>query len=161
MANNLIRAVSLKSVFESAKAVIDSTITIDQGQHCYFDDTNNLIKPVAAEANCATYLGISREKIVNGKIASPYNTDVVGSQGISDVAGPQYGGVFKCTLKTADSIAPGDLVYADPATGIDGVTVTGTKAIGIYQGPSIAAAAAGTKVEVLIGARFPADVLQF
>ena len=156
MANNLVRAVALKSLFESAKAVIDSTITIDQGQHCWFDSSTHLIKPVTAETQSAHYIGVSRVKIVAGKVASPYNTDVVASQAISDVPGPQFGGVFKCTLKTGDSLAPGALVGLDPATGIDGVTATiTTNSIGIYQGPAISSAAAGTKVEILVGCQHP------
>lgn len=159
--NTIVRSVAPKSIFESAKSVITTAVSFAQGDLLVFDDTNNRLKVPAAEAEGSTFLGVARVTIVSGKLESPYNTDVVGSQGIQDIPGPVYGVVAKCVIKTGDTIAPGDLVYLDPATGTRGVTVTGTKAIGIYQGPAVAGAAAGTEVEILIGARHPQDALKF
>lgn len=159
--NNITRSVAPKSVFESALNVISSSVSFNQGDLLVFDDTNNVLKKPALETEGNTFLGVAPVTVVSGKIASPYNTDVVASQAVQDVAGPKFGVVAKLTLKTGITIAPGDLIYLDPATGTDGVTNTGTKAIGVYQGAAITTSAAGTKVEVLLGARFPEDTLKF
>ncbi len=119
------------------------------------------MKKPAAETEGSTFLGVARVSIVLGKIASPYNTDVVASQAIQDIPGPVYGVIAKCVLKTGDSVNPGDDIYLDPGTGTRGVTVTGTKSIGLYQGPAIAGAAAGTEIPVLIGCRAKNDSLKF
>lgn len=159
--NTIVRSVAPKSLFESARAVITAAVSFNQGDLLVFDDTNNRLKVPAAEAEGSTFLGVARVTIVNGKLASPYSTDVQASQAIQDIPGPVYGVVAKCVLKTGDTIAPGDSVFLDPATGTRGVTVTGTKAIGVYQGKAIAGAAAGTEIEVLIGCRHNNDVLKY
>lgn len=159
--NTIVRSVAPKSIFESAKAVISSSVSFDQGDLLVYDATNKVLKKPAAETEGATFLGVARASIVNGKLASPYNTDVVASQAIQDVPGPQYGVVAMCVLKAASTIAPGDSVYLDPGTGTRGVAVTGTKAIGTYQGPAITGSAAGVEIPVLIGARYPLDTLKF
>ncbi|HCW07033.1 MAG TPA: hypothetical protein DGG95_06675 [Cytophagales bacterium] len=159
--NNITRSIAPKSVFESALSVISSAVSFNQGDLLVFDDTNNLLKKPAAETEGNTFLGVAPVTVVSGKIASPYNTDVVASQAVQDVQGPKFGVVAKLTLKTGITINPGDLIYLDPGTGTDGVTNTGTKAIGVYQGSAITTSAAGTKVEVLLGSRFPEDVLKF
>lgn len=157
--NTIVRSVNPTSVFESAKSVIDATVDIEQGDLVVFDGTANLLKKAAAEAEGATFLGVMQVSIVDGKLKSPYSTDTLAAQSISDIPGPVCGVVAKCVAKTADAFAPGDLVYLDPATGTRGVTTTGTKAIGVYQGPAIASAAAGQEVEIMLGHRFPGDVL--
>lgn len=159
--NTIVRSVAPKSLFESAKAVIDATVSFDQGDLLVFNDTTNLLKKPSLETEGVTFLGVARVSIVLGELASPYNTDVVASQAIQDIPGPVYGVIAKCVIKTGDSINPGDAVYLDPGTGTRGVTVTGTKAIGLYQGAAIASAAAGTEIEVLIGCRAKDDTLKF
>jgi hypothetical protein len=161
--NTITRNVAQKSIFESAKSVIGATTSFDQGDHLFFDTVNHVLAKPAAEADGVTYLGIARVTVALGKLASPYAglTDVDASVAISDVPGPLYGVIAKCVLKTGDSLNPGDGVYLDPATGTRGVQAAGTKIIGIYQGKAIAAAAAGTEIEVLIGARYIGDVLKF
>lgn len=160
--NTIVRSVAPKSLFESAKAVIGSTTTYDQGDLLIFDDATNRIRRPTTEAECSTFCGIAINSLVNGKEVSPYNTDVVGSQSISDQPGPLYGVVARLVLKTGDSINPGDDVFHDPVTGFRGVTSTpGTKSIGLYQGPAIAGAAAGTEIPVLIGCRAKNDSLKF
>lgn len=159
--NTIVRSVAPKSLFESAKSVISAAVSFNQGDLLVFDGAANLLKKPALETEGITFLGVARVSIVNGKLESPYNTDVVSSQALQDIPGPVFGVVAKCVLKTGDTIAPGDDVYLDPATGTRGVTVTGTKSIGTYQGIAIAGAAAGTEIEVLIGCRFPTDVLKF
>jgi len=161
LGNNVIREVAKKSIFEDARQQISAATTIKQGSLVCFNETSNLLVLPAAETEGNLFLGVMPVSIVNGKLASPYNTDVQASQSISDVPGPQYGQIHKLTLKTGDSLNPGDNVYLDPATGADGVQAAGTKAIGIYQGKAIAGAAAGTQIEVLVGCRFKDDVLKF
>lgn len=161
LGNNIVRSVGPKSVFASAKSVISSASSIQQGALVIFDDTTNLIRIPATEAECATFVGVMTQTIVLGKIPTGYVTDVDASAAISDISGPAYGVEAKLTSKTGVAWAPGDLVYADPATGQDGVTSTGTKAIGVYQGGVIASAVAGQQVVCLIGTRFPADALKF
>lgn len=159
--NKITRTINPKSVFEDAKNVIDSTISFNQGDLMYFDAVNNLIKTVTAETQSANFVGVARVTVVSGKLASPYNTDVVASQAIASIPGPQTGVIMKCVLKTGDSINPGDLVGLDPATGTRGVSVTiTTNSIGIYQGPAIATAAAGTEVEIYLPfVRFAGDIV--
>lgn len=151
-----------KTLFPSALAVIDSTVSFNEGDLLVFDDTNNRLKVPAAEAEGSTFLGIAEVTVVSGKLASPYlGTAVDAANAISDIPGPAFNVVCKLTLKTGDTIAPGDDVFLDPATGTSGVTVSGTKAIGTYQGPAVASAPAGTIVEVLLGCRAKNDVLKF
>jgi len=153
--------VAPKSVFPSAQAVISSAVSLNQGDLIVFNDTTNLLALAAAETDGATFLGVMAETIVSGKLARPYSTDVDASQAISDIPGPVYGVVAKCVSKTGITWAPGDRAYLDPATGSRGVTNTGTKVVGVYQGAALTTAPAGTEIEVLIGARFADDVLKF
>lgn len=159
--NTIVRSVAPKSIFESALNVINNVVDIDQGDLVVFDDTNNVLKIPAAETEGNTFLGVMPVTIVDGKIASPYNTDVVASQGLHDIPGPQYGVVALCVLKTGITINPGDPIFLDPATGKRGVTNTGTKQIGIYQGKAVIGSAAGLEIPVLIGSRHPGDTLKF
>lgn len=160
--NNIVRSVAPKSIFEDASKVV-TTQTWAQGDLLVFDDTNNVIKKAAAEAEGSTFLGVAVVSISSGKLIGAYPglTDVDAAMSAGAIPGPKYGVIAKLTLKTGDSINPGDRVYLDPATGGDGITVTGTKEIGVYQGGALTSVAAGTKVEVLLGARFPLDVLKF
>lgn len=160
--NTIVRSVAPKSIFESALSVISSAVSFDQGDLLVFDDTNNVLKKPAAEAEGSTFLGVARCSISSGKLVSPYQgTAVDAAAGIVTVPGPVYGVIARCVLKTGITIAPGDSIFLDPATGTRGVTNTGTKAIGIYQGPAVATSAAGLEIEVLIGARHNGDVLKY
>lgn len=160
--NRITRSVSNgKSIFPDASAVHSSSTSYNQGDLLIFDDSANVVKVAAAESDGATFLGIAIQTVVNGKLKYPYSTDVDDSQGLSVLVGPQYDVVAKLILKTGDSVAPGDLMYLDPADSAQHVTVSGTKAIGVYQGPTISSAASGTQVEVLLGTRFPGDALKF
>lgn len=150
-----------KTLYPSAIALLDATVSFEQGDLLVFDATNNLMVKPTLETQGNRFLGIAEVTVVNGKLASPYVTAVDAAQAISDVPGPAYGVVAKLVLKTGDSINTGDVVFLDPATGAAGVTVTGTKSIGVYQGADITTAAAGTQIEVLLGCREPADVLTF
>ncbi len=162
MPNTIVRNISPKSLFEDAKPVTSATEDYLQGDLLVFDGTNNIIKKPAAEAEGNTFLGIAQVAITDGRINSPYQgTDVDGSQPIVTIPGPVYGVVARCVLKTGITIAPGDEIFLDPATGSRGVTNTGTKAIGLYQGAAITSSVAGQEIEVLIGARYSNDVLKF
>lgn len=158
--NKITRSIAPKSVFESARAVISSAVSYNQGDLLYLNTTTHLLAVPAAETDGEFFLGIAQETIVSGKLASPYNTDVIASQAISDVAGPVYGVIAKLVSKTGDTWHAGDEAYLDPATGTRGVTSTGTKSIGIYQGPTVTAIA-GQEIEVFLGTRYPSDVLSF
>lgn len=158
--NTAVRGIS-KSIFPDAKAFLTTTLDIAQGDLVVFDDTNNVLKLPSAESEGLTFLGAMPVTITDGHMPDVYVTAVDASVAITSIPGPQYGAVFKVVLKTGDTIAPGDLVYLDPGTGTRGVTVSGTKAIGVYQGKALTTVAAGTEIEVLLGARFPADALKF
>lgn len=159
--NRITRTVAPKSIFESAISVISSAVSFDQGDLLVFDDTNNRLKKPTAEAEGSTFVGIAQCSISSGKLLTPYVTDVDAAQAISDIPGPVYGVIAKLVLKTGDSINPGDDVYLDPASGSYHVSVTGTKSIGLYQGGALSSVAAGTQIEVLLGARAKNDVLKF
>lgn len=150
-AKNLItRSVRPGSIFESALALISSAVSFNQGDLLYLDTVNHLIKPVTADADGATILGISRATIVNGKLISSYSgTAVDASQAIEDIAGPQFGIIARLKLKSGDAFVPGGAVYA---CAVDAQTVssTGTNKIGIFQDASITASS-GSTGQVLLG----------
>lgn len=150
--NRITRSVRPGSAFESAKSVISSASTWNQGDLVYFDDTANVLKAVTADADGATFCGIARQSIVAGKPLSPYQgTAVDGAQAIEEIGGPQFGVIAKLKLKSGDTFNPGDLVYA---TAVDAQTVSsaGTNAIGIFQDATIVASS-GSEGQVLLGNR--------
>jgi hypothetical protein len=159
--NKIVRNIGAKEIFPDATAVISSAVSFNQGDLLVFNDTTNLLAVPALETEGVTFLGIAQVTVVSGKLASPYVTAVDASQAISSVPGPCYNVVAALVAKTGDAFNPGDLVYLDPATGTRGVSSTGTKAIGVYQGKVVASASAGQEIEVLLGTRFPADALKF
>jgi hypothetical protein len=160
-ANRVTRSVSPKTIFPSARDVVNSSLSYNQGDLLVFDDTNNLIKKPAAESEGSTFLGLAPHTLVLGKLVRPYSTDVDASQAASEIPGPEYGVIAKLVLKTGAALNPGDSVYLDPANGTYHVQEAGTKAIGIYAGPAISSAVAGQLIEVLLGCRHPGDVLKF
>jgi hypothetical protein len=160
--NNLVREVSPKSLFESAIDLIDATSTWLQGDLLIRDPATYLLRKPASEAECTDFCGIAVQTIVDGKAPSPVQgTMVDAAEGNDDIKGPVYGCIFSLILKTGDALNPGDVVYADPASGSRNVSATGTKAIGVYQGAAIASATAGQEILVLVGARAPSDALIF
>lgn len=143
--------VSTRSLFPNAHALISSAISFVQGDLLYLDTTAHLIKKITVETQSATFLGVAPVTVVSGVYPKAYVTDVDASVGIPAIPGPQYGSVFTCKLKAGDAIVPGQLVYADPGTAGNGVSVTvGTESIGIYQGAALTAATGGTDIGVLI-----------
>jgi len=162
--NNIKRNVAGKSVFESALNVISSSTTFNQGDQLYLDTSTHTIKPVAADGNNATYLGVAPVSVSNGKLVSPYQgTAVDAAQAIGDIPGPVHGVIAELTLNTGDAFQPGAVVYAIGS--VDAQTVssssnTGARvATGIYQGPAVASAAAGQKGLVLVGCAYQAGTL--
>jgi len=156
--NTIVRSVAPKSLFESAIPALGAASDWEQGDLLVIK--TNVIQKAAVEADGEFMLGVARQTVTDGKVVGPYQgTAVDAAAALVDIAGPVYGVVAKCVAKTGDAFTVGCLVYLDPATGGRGVSVSGTKAIGIYQGPALTAAA-GQEVEVLIGARVE-DVLQF
>lgn len=147
-----------KSVFPDASTVIDATTSWEQGDLLFLD--SGLLKPIAAEVDAATFVGIAESTVVLGKVKSPYSTATDAAAGAVPVVGGVYGVVAKMVAKTGDAFNPGDLVYS-VAANPQQVSSTGSKAIGIYQGGVVASAAAGSEVECLLGHRFPGDALAF
>lgn len=150
-----------QSVFPDASALISSSSNFNQGDLLFLDTSAHLLKTASAESDNATFVGIATQTVVSGKLKRPFTTAVDASFGADVVEGPAYNVVAKLPLMVGDSLNPGDLVYGNPVVSPADVASTGTKAIGVYQGPAISGAAAGTKVEVLLGTRFPADALKF
>lgn len=166
--NTVIRSVRPASLFEEVQPLLTTTLSISQGDHVVLDTSLNVLKiPVTESSDSANYLGIMRETIVNGKLVRPYTTDVDASQAISACPGPQYGNTFSMQLKPSDALVPGSLVYMwlpGSTVSTRGVSVSGTNAIGVYQGPAVTGGPSSTgltEVECLIGHRYPANVLQF
>lgn len=161
MANKIVRSIAPKTIFPDIKNMLAATQTHAYCDLLIFDDTLNQVRKPTSEAECVTFVGVAQADIVLGKLKPVYQgTDVDASVANGGIAGPVYGVEVKCVVKTGDTIAVGDLVYADPATGSLAVQVAGTKAIGVAL-EGVTAAAAGSEIRVHIGARFPADALKF
>jgi hypothetical protein len=157
--NRIVREISPGSLFPDASKYVTSTTDWNQGDLLMFDTATQLVKKLVAEADAATFLGIAISTVVDGKPASPYTTDVDASQATAGIPGPRHGVIAKMIAKTGDAFDRGDLVYADPATDANVVSSAGTKAIGVYVGNTVAAAAAGQEIECSLGHRYPGDVL--
>jgi hypothetical protein len=158
--NKKVREVGTKTIFPDIKPLLASTVSFLQGDLLIFDALNHLVAKPTAEADGAYFLGVAPVTVTSGHLADVYVTDVNASVAVTAVPGPEYGSVYKVVLKTGDAITTGAYVYLDPASGTRNVTVVGTKAIGVYQGPALTAVA-GQEIEVLIGARVPGDALHF
>lgn len=156
--NRITRTIKRGAIFEDAKNVVSAAVSYVQGDLCYFDTSNKLVKKITADADCATFLGISDITVVSGKLPQAYTTNVDASVAISSLPGPIFGVVAEMKLKTGDAFTPGCLVYG---TAVDAQTISsaGTKAIGVYQGITVASAASGDVGEVELGHRYPGDTL--
>jgi len=161
--NIIVRSIRPGAVFEDIQNMVNSSISINQGDLCFLDTATHLVKPTTGGATeGAKILGISPVKIVSGLIPSPYQgTAVDASQKATSIPGPVYGVVGKLTLKTGDAFNPGDQVYVT-ATDAQTVSVTANgSSIGVFVGVAVASATAGQKGEVHVGSRYPSDVLSF
>ena len=149
--NRITRSPQPVVVFPDMQAGVSTSTDILQGDLCVL--ASNLVRKVTTGDLGTSFLGIAQVTIDDGKLASPYVTDVDASQAISSIPGPVAGVVAKLVLKTADAIAFGDPVYLDGASGAYHVTATQPMsgvAIGYYQGATIASATAGQLIEVLL-----------
>lgn len=150
--NNIKRSVAPKTWFPSAKSLVDSSVSFNQGDLIAL--VSNKLKAVSSDGETATLLGVAKVTVVSGKLKSPYVTDVDASLGVSDVPGPEFGVVVELVANTGDAFNPGDLVY--PIASVDAQTVssssnTGARtACGRYQGAVIASATAGQKILVML-----------
>ena len=159
--NTLARTIAPKTLFPDIKAVVNSSSTWAEGDLLIFDVATGLLKLPVAEADGAKLVGVSPIAVQNGKPPKVYITDVDASAAIPAQMGPVYGNAYRVILKGGDALVPGAMVYLDPASGAQNVQAAGTKAIGVYYGPAITAAAGGSVIEVVIGARYPTDSLVF
>lgn len=160
MSNKIVRTDNPGKVFAEIGNKLAASTSFSHSDLLIFDDALNQIRKPTTEAECATFLGVAVCDVLNGKLRPVYQgTDVDAAVAPSGVPGPVYGVEVKCVVKTGDTIAVGDLVFADPATGSLAIQAAGTKAIGVAQ-QGITGAAAGSEIIVKIGHRFPGDVLQ-
>ncbi len=149
--NFIVREIAPQAIFESILDLLDVADSFDQGDHLALVGGN--VQRLTAIGDTATYLGISRVTVVNGKIKQPYVTPVDASQAINSVAGPQFGVEALFEAKGADAFNPGDLVSVDGANLNRGVSITiavGTAGIGFYNGPAIASATAGQLIAITL-----------
>lgn len=158
--NRIVREVNPDSIFPDASKYVDVASAWNQGDLLIFDDTTNLIRPLALEAEGETILGVAICTVVAGKLKLPYVTDVDASQASGGIPGPRSGVIAKMVLKTGEAFSKGDLVYGDPSDPAVVSSTAGTKAIGCFVGQlDIGAATAGQEGEILLGHRFPGDTL--
>lgn len=149
--NRITREDAKRSLFPSAIALVGSTTSYNAGDLIVLDTSTHKLRAVTAGDLGGNFVGISEVTIVNGKLASPYVTDVDASAAITDSPGAVIGVVCKLVLKTGDSINPGVPVYLDPTSGTFHVTVTAPMSgilVGLYQGAALTSVVAGTLIEV-------------
>lgn len=159
--NSLARKIATKTRFVDIKDKLNSTVSFNQGDLLVWDDTNKLVKKAAAETDGEFALGIAPVTIVSGKYPQAYNTDVNASVAQAATPGPEYGDVHRVMLKGGDAVVAGQELFLYPAGGGRFVQAAGTKSVGIYQGKALTAATGGTEIEMLVGARWPNDTLEF
>lgn len=162
--NNIKRSVAPKTLFPSAKVLLDSSVSFNQGDLLAL--VGGKLKAIALDADTTYFLGVAKVTVVDGKLKSPYQgTAVDAALAVSDVPGPEYGVVVELKLHLGDAFSPGDLVY--PLGTDDAQTITSSsnagarKPCGIFQGPTVAAAAAGEKGLVMLGQPITAGSLDF
>lgn len=149
--NFIVRSIAPQAIFEDILDLLDVADSFEQGDHLAL--VGGKVQNLTAVGDTATYLGISRVTVVNGKIKQPYTTDVDASQALVGVAGPQWGVEALFEAKAADAFNPGDLVSVDGANLTRGVTITIASAsagIGFYNGIAIGSAAAGQLIPITL-----------
>lgn len=162
--NNIVRGGAQgRSIFMSALPVLTTAVNYNQGDLLAFDTVNHRLK-AAVTGDAANILGVAINTIVSGIPKSPYQgTAVDASEGLSDMGGPLYGVVASLTLDTGSTVNTGDPVYLSNV-GAQNVTPTqpgSDPTIGMWVGPAVSSAAAGTKGDVLVGARYGMTGLHF
>lgn len=147
--NRIVQSIAPKSLFPEASVVVDSTVSYNQGDLLAL--VSGKLAAVTGDADGASILGIAPQTVVSGKPKSAYTgTAVDAAQAIEALSGPVYGVVAKLKLKVGDSFTPGCLIYCS-SVDAQTVSVTGTNAIGLFQGAAVTGAA-GVEGPVLLGA---------
>lgn len=145
--NRVFRTVNQNSAFAEIKGMLNATININQGDLCFFDSVNHLVKATTGGGtDGAALLGISVVTIVAGVLKSPYSTATDASEKASGTPGPVFGVEASMKLKSGDVFNPGVLVYV---TAVDAATVSVTAngtAAGLYVGPVVTAGTASLGV---------------
>jgi hypothetical protein len=162
--NPTVRRIATKTRFPEALKVVSSSSNWMNGDLLAWDATNKIINSAfSLTDNGAQILGVAVQSVTSGVVNDPYQglTDV--TPAASAIAGPEYGDVVQLIGKSGDTFTPGCYVYPD-YTGSLTNQVSSTSgslhAIGIYQGAQVTTGAS-QYIEVLMGCRFPNDVLEF
>jgi hypothetical protein len=148
--NRIVRSPAPNTFFGDAFPVVDATISWNQGDLLYYDIVAFLIKPVTADADAATILGIAQQTILNGKPYPVYlGTQVDASAAIEALAGPVFGVEAKMKLNVGDTFTPGLPVFA---TAVDAQTISsaGLNPVGYFVGPLVTAVAGSEGVVKLV-----------
>lgn len=159
--NRIVRSDNMFAILEDIGNMLDATVDINEGDLCYFDDANNLVKATDGTAgHGALFLGISPVTIVDGKLQSPYQgTAVDASEKGSGIPGPRAGVTAKLKLKSGDTFNPGDVVYLSATDAQTVQSVANGDSIGIYLGKTVVAGASSEGL-IKLGARFRVGALQ-
>lgn len=140
--NNIVRDSSSLSAFPDASNMISTASSWNQGDLLYFDTSAKLLKPLDSDAHAAAqFCGVAAQSILLGKpITSYQGTAVDAAVALAVIAGPKSGVVANLKLNVGDAFTVGCQVFG---TAVDAqtVSVTGTNAIGRYQGPALTAVA--------------------
>ncbi len=165
--NTIVKEVRIGQVVPDMTNFMSATLsTFKQGDLLILDTTSSCIRAATAESEMTGLLGVATIDVTLGVPPAVYSTDVDASVGVPALNGPIFGMTAKMLVVGSVALAPGQSMYATPASGARYVqplnaAATGTKIIGTYQGPTISSTVAGSEVEVLIGSRYPGDTLKF
>ena len=164
--NNIVREICPNTLIADALPFLSSSVSFNQGDLLALDTTAHVLKALTGTAaDSGNLLGVAPVTIVSGKLKSSYQgTAVDAAESAVSISGPLFGVVASFTLKTGDTINPGQMVYQDAGGSADPQTVTvtlpvGATAIGMYQGYAITSAPAGTKVQVLVGHNYQSSIV--
>lgn len=156
--NRIFRSENPRSLFESAKNVVTSASSWQQGDLLAYDTSSHIVRVVSSTADSANFLGIADNVVSSGKLVGPYSglTKTDASEALGDLHGPVYGVEGMMKLKSGDVFTSGLKVYL--ANGADTQTVSSVDPgdanhIGIYVGPTVTAGS-GSEGPCLIGARY-------
>lgn len=156
--NKVSKRVATNKLFADASNLA-GTLTCTQGDLVCLDTTNNVLSIPGNETAGNTFLGIMPVSLSSGKLPKVYQSDTDSSVGQTGIPGPEFGDEYFVMLKGGDSAVPGSklYLYPNPSVGNNFVSVSGTKVIGVYGGPSITAATGGQEISAKLGARYPDD----
>ena len=172
-ANNTYDAVlsddgNLKSFFENAINVVNSSSTWNQGDNLCLDSSSGCLRAVTADTDQVSYMGVAANSVVAGILQGPYPSTMatIAAEQPMALQGPLYGCVVSRTIHTGDDLTLSCKLYL-PSTGTTQMfTVTDTVTNGdfsaIYMGPAVASAVAGAYYPCKVGIKFAtATTLQY